>query len=191
MSKRSCLFAGGGVLVLAALGLGLLIWFAPQAGSDTYTVSVIAVVLSLLVGLLLVMAVAYKKLDMFEAGQPFGLPQGTIGAMIALFLLLIFVFLDVYIFRTLAEEKGTQPAQLSGLSGDRVVELVKEGFTVSAQPQANGTFNATVQKPGLSSEAKQLAIQSVTILGTLTTAVAAFYFGSKSAGAAAKAGAGP
>ena len=65
MSKRSCLFAGGGVLVLAALGLGLLIWFAPQAGSDTYTVSVIAVVLSLLVGLLFVMAIAYKKMDMF------------------------------------------------------------------------------------------------------------------------------
>lgn len=83
----------------------------------------------------------------------------------------------LYLFRSISGRSG---AQLLGLTAPQVAELQGQIFDI-AQKNDN-TFDVTL-RAGVPAAAEQLALQLITILGTLVTAVSAFYFGSSTAGA--------
>lgn len=57
-----------------------------------------------LLGMLAVMAVAFKTVDLADRTQALGLPDGTVRAVIALSLILIFAVVTVYLFSDLSNE---------------------------------------------------------------------------------------
>src|SRR3990172_6889513 len=65
--------------------------------------------------LLFMMAIAFDELGLGDPGQALGLPEGTVRAMIAVFLVVIFVVVGLYLFRIVAEDRGNL-ATLRGLT---------------------------------------------------------------------------
>jgi hypothetical protein len=117
-----------------------------------------------------------------------GLPEGSVRAVLALALLLIFAILSVFLFYQLENpptdvSRNLTAEQIGLLPPDRVVQIDP---VPSSSP---ATFNVSLV--AANQPATQLAQQIVTVLATLVTAVAAFYFGAttvKEANAAARPG---
>lgn len=87
-----------------------------------------------------------------------------------------FVILSMYLFTTVAEDKGGTTSTFEGLTAGQVKTL---GFNVEdIKRNANGTFDGKIRH-GLPTEGRL-----VTILGTSAAAVSAFYFGTTSVAAA-------
>jgi len=167
------------ILVLAVLlvaGLALSPAILPKT-AEVQVGMVIVVAVSALITLVFIMAAGFQALGLATERQALGLPQGSVRAMIALFLILIFVILSLYLFTTVAEDKGGTTSTFEGLTTAQVVAL---GFNVEEiKPNEAGTFDGKIRH-GLPTEGRQLAQQLVTILGTLAAAVSAFYFGTTS-----------
>lgn len=134
-----------GVMALSALLLVFLFGLALAAErvglSDNILLPLIAIsgVALLLIALALV-AVVFNALGLDDQKQALGLPEGSIRAVIALALVVLFAILSVYLFE-----------QVNARQGDAVNQ-----------------------------DGKDIAKQLITIIGTLMTAVAGFYFGAQS-----------
>ena len=126
------------------------------------------------IGALLVLLAGFGIIDPKEA---LGLPSGSVRAIIALTLILIFAIVSVFLFwnsgHNVYESTGLTAEQIGLLPRNQVVSIVATGTTYTVQT-ADTEF------------ANQLALQLMTVLGTLVTAVAAFYFGAKSVAAGAE-----
>ena len=121
--------------LVVALIVGVPKLFGPVPPGEIQMGLVVVLTVVVLLTLLTVMAAVFSRLGLSDSRQPLGLPEGSIRALIALFLIMIFIIMSVYLFRTIVQEDATPAAE-------------------------------------------QLALQMVTLLGTLVTAVSAFYFGS-------------
>ena len=133
-------------------------------------VVVFAIIVLLIV--LTATAAVFYRLNLTDPRQPLGLPEGSVRALIALFLIMVFIIMSAYLFRTIAGRPGVL---LPNLTAAEVAGLSGQAYDV-AQNKA-GTFDLTL-RVGVPAAAEQLALQLVTILATLVTAVSAFYFGS-------------
>ena len=183
------------VLAAVALILGLMVlldWLPYTAEVQIGMVVVIAAGAVLV--LLFMMAIAFDELGLGDPGQALGLPEGTVRAMIAVFLVVIFVVVGLYLFRVVAEDRGS-PATLRGLTLAEVKALNLEASNqridgldreYNESEEFIGTYTVRVRGP-ITESGSQMGSQMVSVLGTLTAAVAAFYFGTASVRAAAKA----
>jgi hypothetical protein len=121
-----------------------------------------------------------RQWGLIDRTQALGLPTGSIRAVIALGLILIFAMVSVYLIG--ASTGGSFVS--TGLTADMVSRLPADRILqVTAEP--SGTFSAVLSSA--TSFSQQLSQQLMTLLGTLVTAIAAFYFGSNSVTAAAQA----
>jgi hypothetical protein len=167
----------GGTLLYALLGkFGGL----QQELAIVYFIGLI--VLSLLVGLKIT-ALLFSHVGIADKNGAMGLPQGSIRAILALGLVLIFAVMAMGLFSqvhqagrivtsvglTQVQLDAIPPAQIAGLRS-----RVEGDATV---------FDVDRRVPG-SDTADDIAKQLVTILGTLVVAVSAFYFGAQSVQAA-------
>jgi hypothetical protein len=146
------------------------------------------IVLALLVGLK-VTALLYSHVGISDRNSPMGLPQGSIRAILALGLVLIFAVMAMGLFSQvnqaghIVSSNGLTQAQLDAIP---IAQIVGQ----RARPEASATvFDVDRRLPG-SGTSDDIAKQLVTILGTLVVAVSAFYFGANSV-QAASAAAGP
>lgn len=171
-------------LLLIIIFMGLLIvgvpsYFDPFPTGEIQMGLVVVFAIGSLLGLLIVMATIYSSLQLADPKQALGLPTGSVRAMIALLLILIFIFMSIYLFRTIAGREGVP---LTDLTVDEISRLDGRVQILNIQQNSAGTFDV-IPLVGVTPVAEQLALQLVTILGTLVTAVSAFYFGSASSGA--------
>ncbi len=134
------------------------------------------VVLLTTVGALVILLAGFRLTNRKEA---LGLPSGSVRAILALGLLLVFSIVSVFLFWN----TGHDVVESTGITADQVALLPKDRII---SIQATGT-TYTVGVTSGSGLSDQLAQQLMTMLGTLLTAVAAFYFGSASVSAAYKA----
>lgn len=107
---------------------------------------IIAAVIGLLAAIGFIV-VAFSLFKLVNPDQPLGLPEGSVRALIALLILVIFAAMTIFFFGAM-----------------RSMSLADNAAIVAAS---------------------DLAKQVITMLGTLLTAVASFYFGSQSATTAA------
>ncbi len=119
-------------------------------------------------------AVILNLLGLSNRKQALGLPAGSVRAVIALSLILVFSIIAVFMFTQQAQpgtvqSKGLTAELVQTLPKDQVVAIVAEPSTSPA------IYDVTVEQ--LTPASTQIAMQLITILGTLVTAVAAFYFG--------------
>ncbi|MBI3739837.1 MAG: hypothetical protein HY258_12385 [Chloroflexi bacterium] len=170
----------GGLVVAAIfvlIGIVVALQFVLRT-PEVYMGLVSGLVIGAIMVLLFIIAAGFRYLGLADAQQALGLPEGSIRAMIALFLIMIFIFFGLYLFRSVADFSGMT---LHNLSGDQVKEL---GDKVVAQYQTGDNQYDVVIRMALDSNAVDMAKQLINTIGTLVVAVAGFYFGSRAVQAA-------
>jgi membrane protein YdbS with pleckstrin-like domain len=180
-------------LVLALI-VGLLILlgnfasFGPEEALSLVFVAA-AVVLILVVCTL---TIVLKRLRLTNDGEAMGLPRGSIRAVIALMLILLFFIAAIFLFNSThrvpptADElrtlQGVDAARLATIPTDQIQKQVP-----STSSKGVTTYTVTLLPSAVENQTSDdLAKQLITVLGTLVTAVAAFYFGANTVGTAAK-----
>jgi len=145
-----------------------------------------------------VLAIFYSAIGVADPAQPLALPEGSIRALIAFSLVLIFVCLGAYLYSSVngsalapvGTEAGLTEVQLSELKSQFVVAYEparKPDGSIQTENNDGKTplYNATYfNKPN--KDAADFAKQIFTTLATVFVSVVSFYFGSSTASSAAR-----
>jgi len=138
-----------------------------------------------LLATLTVLAVSFSIFSMVDKTQAFALPEGSIRAVIALSLIVIFAILTVYLYTDISNPDLVAASNLTLEEKDR---LVANGGVVTTSMTGQGdTARYTAYFLNPDQGADDFAKQLLVMLGTLVTSIAAFYFGSRGAAAGAAA----
>lgn len=137
----------------------------------------------------------FHALGLTNRQYPLGLPDGTVQALIALILVLLFFIMAVFLYLDVSQT--TTDRRLNDLSKEAVAAIpagqivaqfqrdVIVGVDAEGNPQTETRFDVLLASPRASSDvAQEIARQLITSLGTLIAAIAAFYFGAKAVGGA-------
>jgi len=179
------------VVVLVASGVALLgaLYYVSSrlfvdTGNPEGTLPVLAIagVLVLFLALGLV-SVSFALFNLSDKSQALGLPEGSVRAVIALSLLVLFAILSIFLYRGLADEgqiktiPGLTAGELAAVKSSpingQIIAVVNEPVPSPAPPRFN-VYYKDIPSPASQDFAKQLLV----LIGTLVTAVAGFYFGS-------------
>jgi hypothetical protein len=160
-----------------------------------------------LIAILALIATTFSALNLTDRSQALGLPEGTIRAVIALSLIMIFVISALFLFGKLTD--ATSPGAVAELKGVTMkqLELMPPGDIISQAPEATPIPSAapegTILAGGsaiqplaptftvrhlipISKAGEDFARQVLTMVGTLVVSIASFYFGAQSVQTAAK-----
>lgn len=116
----------------------------------------------------------FQYLNLTNPKAPLGLPEGSVQAIIALTLILLFFIMAVFLYGDLAHPEGEvllTKEQLAKLEPEEMAE---------ARPAEGAPDMFAVVLNKRNPAAEDLARQIVTTVATLVVAVASFYFGAKS-----------
>jgi hypothetical protein len=130
----------------------------------------------------------YRSVGLQDKKYALGLPEGSIRAIIALILIfLFFVAITAIYFSVL---RGAPDRVLRGLTPTQFAKIPVADLISSSPIPSTGTPRAynVVVRGDVPSTAVDIGKNLIVLLGTLVTAVAAFYFGSNSATTAVAAG---
>jgi hypothetical protein len=130
-------------------------------------------VICLLASLALV-ALSLTSVGLSDKSQPLGLPQGTVQAVIALSLILIYVITSVHLYRQL----NGDVSQIVGLTQAQLADIPSQEI-VSSKPSQVGEGLFDVERRLANAASQDFAKQMLTTISTLVVAVAAFYFGTR------------
>lgn len=188
---------GSGILLVLLLSAILIVlagvygWmankklFSPEFALPMLLLAAVVLVLAAIMAL----TNLYRHVQLQNKRHALGLPEGSVRAIIALILLFLFFIATTFIFSSLTQE-GPQNT-LRGLTPAQFAQIPATDIISSTPIPATGTptsYDVVVQRP-VPAPAQDVGKNLVVLLGTLVTAVSAFYFGSKSATSAAAAGA--
>lgn len=183
---------GGGVVVAIAL---IWILYKVTSGWTTDTIRTIVglpliVILGVTVLLIVIglVAFSFQAIKLGNRKEALGLPSGSVRAIIALMLLVIFSIMSIFLYNSLsvpavAKLEHVNQQAIDSLSS-RVAVLGKQ----AEDPAKSGPDALyTVSYFEANGQAGDIAKQLIVMLGTLVTAVASFYFGSSNVVSAQKA----
>lgn len=175
-----------GALAIALAALVLLDTLLGEQSRNLYVVAPLQVVLGSVAFLLAITAIVavFAHLGLQNKDAALALPEGSVRALLALILLIIFVIFGNIIYGQTQETVASTVAY-SGLTKEQVDELGGPLLTRQCVPETDegqadavvcsGTFQQRVPNP----DRHALGLQIVTGLLTLVTAIASFYFGAK------------
>jgi hypothetical protein len=169
------------LVVLTAVPAGVVVGTVTLLKErDTFLpeIALPVIVLVGVIGLLAVLATlvaVYRRFDLVDEHQPLGMPEGSIQAVIALSLILIFAIIGVY----LHGRAGTHDERLvTGLTQEKL-DALPVNTIEEINTRDDGRFDVRVALPQ-SEQQNDISTQLLTTISTLVVAVAGFYFGSKS-----------
>jgi hypothetical protein len=145
-------------------------------------------VISLLASLTFV-SVAFSMLNLSDKAQALALPEGSVRAVIALSLIVIFAITSVFLYGNLADRGVQKVASLTTEQKEMFEKSSLKSDIFLIEPTGTGPdtrYTIYYNAPGSQASA-DFAKQVFAMLGTLVTAVASFYFGTRAAAAAAAA----
>ena len=186
---------GGGIVVGIAL-IWILYMVTSVRTTDTVRTIVglpLIVILGVTVLLIVIGLVAFSfhAIKLSNWKEALGLPSGSVRAIIALMLLVIFSIMSIFLYNSLSvpavsKLEHVKQQAIESMSS-RIVILSKQ----AEDPAKSGPDALyTVSYFEANGQAGDLAKQLIVMLGTLVTAVASFYFGSSNVVTAQKALAG-
>ena len=201
-------YAGSILLCIGAVGLVGALLFAFIKLMEFSTTSSTGASLSLLaiggvivlILLLTVVATIFSVLGLTNKNQAMGLPEGSIRAVIALSLIVLFAILSVFLYQGVS---GGPVNIIEKLSDAERSQFVKDHSTArdlqsvlakdeKGQPlknsDGNDLYNVTYRSAP-NSTSDDFAKQLLVLLGTLMTAITSFYLGAGTAVSAAAAAA--
>ncbi len=129
-----------------------------------------------LMATLAVAAALYGLFSISDKTQALGLPAGSVQAVIALSLILIFAVVALYASSSSGGEQFTS----SGLTEAEFQAIPPSQIVSSTAKKENGAVTYEVVRSIEDPAKKDLNTQLLTTVSTLVVAVAGFYFGSKS-----------
>jgi hypothetical protein len=179
-------------ILAAAAGAFLVLLALPEwLHANSQTLAVVLVAGLIAVTLLLYFGTIIMRATGLQAhNEAFGMPEGSIRALIAVSLILMFAIIGVTI---LFAGMAGDPVDSNGLTSaeiDRLenVQIVSISVVDPAASPGTERFNIKA-RPELSDAAHDFGLQLLTTVSTLVVAVAGFYFGSRAVSQGAKAAA--
>lgn len=198
MNYSKWVLAGGiFVLVIAIAAFGY--WAIPaihdsaQTGEALTLSAVVLAGLALVVLLMAGLVIVYAVLGLANQSQALALPEGSIRALIAFSLVLVFVCLAAFLYNGVKSvELGPEGKAVTKITEAQLADL-KAQFAVAHEqarkqdgsPESEGDhplYNATYFSKR-SKDADDFAKQIFTTLATVFVSVVSFYFGSSSTSA--------
>jgi hypothetical protein len=138
-----------------------------------------------LLAVLLVFTALMDAFGLTDKTQALGLPDGSVRALIALTLVGLFAILSSSV---LQPSSFLPPDPQPDMSAADVAKLrdqnPKARIAAEAKPGQANLYAVTMATPTASFEANEFGKQMLTLVGTLMTALTAFYFGGRTAGGA-------
>lgn len=137
------------------------------------------------VGILLYLGtLIHRALDMGTPAEALGMPEGSIRALIAMSLILIFAIIGILVFNqgsagSEAQSTGLTQAQIDALRADGAI-IVSQSLQEPAPPSPAAALYDVTTRATMTREAHDFGLQLMTTVSTLVVAVAGFYFGSRS-----------
>jgi len=162
-------------LVVMLFGLKYLLASVPsEVGLPI--LAIVGVVM--LLGTLALVSVAFSLFNLDDTSQALALPEGSIRAVIALSLIILFAILTVYFYGTLFSTGVSTATGLSAAQRDSFVGSFKEQVVAVTPQTGDGPFTVYFRQGG-NAAGVDFAKQVLVLIGTLVTAVASFYFASR------------
>ncbi len=151
-------------------------------------VAIAGVILLLLV--LAVVSVAFGVSGLSDKTQALALPEGSVRAVIALALVVLFATLSVFLFESMATGSPRTAPNLTEAQKKDFLQNNKTATDIVVAETGEGTakiYTIDYRDP-INKQSEDLAKQLLTMLGTLLTAMASFYFGTRAVSSTTQAG---
>jgi amino acid transporter len=173
-----------GTLMVAVLAATVLLLAANDSVLSNPAAALSLVLVAATVVLILVMCtltIVFRRLRIHDKSQPMGLPRGSVRAVIALLLITLFFIAAIFLFSSTQKRPDPDNVRtLTGISATRP-EAIPTDEIKDLNERLVGTetrYDVVLFLPSNSTTTSDdIAKQLVTTVGTLVTAVAAFYFG--------------
>jgi hypothetical protein len=148
--------------------------FLPE---NSLPIMLIAATVSLLL-VISALVIIFGRLNLTNYRNALGLPEGSVQALMALLLILLFFVTAVFLYSDIGRSGADH--HLVGISQDRFAAISTADLVDATSREVDGTpvWDVTIASPK-SEASRDLAKQIVTTVSTLVVAVAAFYFGAK------------
>lgn len=191
--------AGSIVLVIGIVaGVGALPWNDSPASLTL----VVVVGFAALLGIVALVAIGYGLASLGNANEALGLPAGSVRALVALLIIVMFAVMSFYFVEVLRKLHGEleetksaappavqRPAPVADAPADRTTTAPTTAPQTTAAPPAPpaaaqtpaARANAPAATTPAAGSVADLAKLVLQILGTLMTTIVGFYFGSKTA----------
>jgi hypothetical protein len=182
------LLVAGIVLVAGLGGFYVLNNLPAYLTSSSMTIVVLLVAGFVAVTLLLYLGtIILRTAGLSTRKEALGMPEGSIRALIAMSLILMFAIIGVTV---LYSGMGGEPIQSNGISAAELerlenVQIISISVVDPAASPGAERFNVTA-RPELSQAGHDFGLQLLTTVSTLVVAVAGFYFGSRAVAQGAK-----
>ena len=178
-----------GIVLVAGLGGFYVLNNLPEyLTSSSLTIVVLLVAGFVAVTLLLYLGtIILRTAGLSSKKEALGMPEGSIRALIAMSLILMFAIIGVTV---LYSGMGGEPIQSNGISAAQLerlenVQIISISVVDPAASPGSERFNVTA-RPELSQAGHDFGLQLLTTVSTLVVAVAGFYFGSRAVAQGAK-----
>lgn len=182
------------ILIIGALFLGFY-YLVPspdpalKSGGLKFGNEVVLPVIAIVGVILMLSALAgvsllFAKSQLQDKTQALGLPEGSIRAVIALSLIVLFAILTVFLYGNISRPSVYTLEGLTDPQKNEYIAVVPRDRIVGVFPEeGNGLYTILIEvrNPAGDDFAKQLLV----LLGTLVTSIASFYFGAKAGAAGA------
>jgi hypothetical protein len=184
------------LLVIGIFGLGILLGYMAFKVIDKNSgPEVLLPLLAIggLLGLLVVLAmvsVFFQTIGLSNKEQALALPEGSVRAVIALSLIVLFAILSVYLYATLGKvslDNVTEAQRTQLLQAGTQIISTTEASCLPGTPATSGNTPAkcyAIVYRAPNTVGEDFAKQLLVMLGTLVTAVASFYFGANAVASA-------
>ncbi len=178
-----------GIVLIAGLGGFYVLNNLPEyLTSSSLTIVVLLVAGFVAVTLLLYLGtIILRTAGLSTKKEALGMPEGSIRALIAMSLILMFAIIGVTV---LYSGMGGEPIESNGISAAELerlenVQIISITVVDPAASPGSERFNVTA-RPELSQAGHDFGLQLLTTVSTLVVAVAGFYFGSRAVAQGAK-----
>jgi hypothetical protein len=174
-----------GILLIGCVGLGVYSWLVPNRDETFNFIALLIIFMTALAA----SSIIFVSLKMGSNEEAFGLPSGSVRALLAIGIMILFVVFGLPVVSSHSEELSSRQATVPAEQVAEVMRLNKEqGFLVRvlSSTGAAGTPGARtqleiVQMNSVTAAQMDLNKQMLTAIITLLTTVIGFYFGSRSA----------
>jgi len=180
-------------MFVAFFALVLLIYLVGEwKVTDSLALPALAItgLMALLASLALV-AVTFSYMGIGDKTQALALPEGSVRAVIALCLLVLFAILSIYLYGKLATPLPIQSfSVLTTSDKENLIKSLSPGELVGITGSDATGFTVYIRQ-SVRIESVDFAKQILVMLGTLVASISSFYFGSRTAESTGARGSGP
>lgn len=136
-----------------------------------------------LVAALSFMAAIFSIINLSDSNQSLGLPKGSVRALIALSIILIFMISPLFLYERVNIHGQDEINNYTSITQKQLDDIPKEEIAYIRQvgKDGNETLFDVGRKVEKSKASEDIAKQVITTVSTLAVAVASFYFGTKAA----------